>query len=346
MKKKKISKLSLIVSAVVLALLWLFPLFAQSDYLLAVGVTFCVFAATGSAWNLIGGYAGQISWCHATFLSIGAYTSYILFLRYGISPWIGMLVGMVISALAALFIGSISFRLRGPFFSLSTIAFAELVRVYLTWHKELTKGSNGLVVTYREPNFSQMMFSSSQSYYYILLVFLMAAVFVCWWISRSRIGYYLRAIKANEDAVCSLGVSSNRVKIQAFVVSAVIVSAVGTVYAFFLGYIDPQSVASLDVSTKIGTMAIVGGLGTIAGPLIGAAFLVPLSEVANILLGSSGAGMLLYGLLLIAIFVFRPDGIISLLPRKKTNPAFAEETAGKEKPGTEESAKKEGGNHA
>ncbi|HIQ82626.1 MAG TPA: branched-chain amino acid ABC transporter permease [Candidatus Pullichristensenella stercorigallinarum] len=307
----------LIAAGIALIILGAFPLFTGSNYLLAVGVTFCVFATLGSAWNLIGGYAGQVGWCYATFLAIGAYTSFILFLRFGISPWLGMLAGMAISALAAVFIGSISFKLRGPFFSLSTIAFAELVRVYLNWHKDLTKGSNGLVVPYRQQNFWHLMFDSSHMYYYILLVFLIITVLICWRISLSRMGYFLRAIKADEDAVCSLGISPNRVKTQAFVISAMIASAVGTVYAFFLSYIDPQSMASLDVSTKIGTMAIVGGLGTLSGPLIGAAFLVPLSEVANILLGSSGAGMLLYGLLLILVFVFRPEGIVSFLNWKK-----------------------------
>lgn len=312
-------RFSTILGIVAILLLAVAPLFIKSNYYLSVGVTFCVFAALGSAWNLIGGYAGQVGWCHAAFLAIGAYASYLLYIRLGISPWIGMLLGMAISAVAAFFIGLISFRLRGPFFALSTIAFAELVRVYLTWHKDLTKGANGLVVTYREDSFVNMTFASVTQYYYLMLVFLLITVFICWKISKSRLGYYLRAIKADEDAVCSLGISSNQVKIKAFVISAVIASAIGTVFAFFLGYIDPQSFASLDISTKIGTMAIVGGLGTLSGPLIGAAFLVPLSEIANMLLGSSGAGMLLYGLMLILVFVFKPEGIVSLFYRKKFN---------------------------
>ncbi|WRS27951.1 branched-chain amino acid ABC transporter permease [Oscillospiraceae bacterium MB08-C2-2] len=327
--RNKPSRKALIIGGLALAFLAIFPLFSNNNYFLSVGVTFCVFASLGSAWNLIGGYAAQISWCHATFVAIGAYTSYLLYIHLGISPWIGMLAGMALSSGAALFIGNISFRLRGPFFSLSTIAFAELVRVYLQWHKDLTKGANGLVVTFKEDSFVNLMFSTVKPYYYIMLGVLVVSVFVCWNVARSRLGYYLKAIKADEDAVNSLGISSNEAKMKAFVISALIASAVGTVYAFFLGYIDPQSFGSLDLSTKIGSMAIVGGLGTIAGPLIGAAFLVPLSEVANILLGSAGAGMLLYGLSIMLVFTFRPEGIVSLFKGKKADPATVPVKTGK-----------------
>jgi len=290
----------------------LFPLLLKNNYLLSVGVSFLVFACLGSAWNLIGGYAAQISWCHAAFVAIGSYTSVIMFNSLRISPWIGMLAGMAISAIAAIVIGSISFRLRGPFFSLSTIAFAELVRVFLQYKKDLTKGSNGLVVTYKQDSFANLTFSSDIYYYYIMLAFLIITLLIVWKVERSRLGYYLKAIKADEDAVQSLGINSNIVKLKAFVISALIASAVGTVYAFFLTYIDPASVGGIDLSMKIGSMAIVGGMGTLIGPILGAAFLIPLSEIANILLGSSGSGMLLYGLMLIIVFTYRPKGIRSL----------------------------------
>ncbi len=327
MNKVKISKKAILI-CLALLILAIFPLFANSNYIISVGVFFCTFACLGSAWNIIGGYAAQISWCHAAFVAIGSYTSFILFNNYGISPWLGMLLGAFISAIVASIIGSISFKLRGPFFSLSTIGFAELVKVFLLYKKDLTKGANGLVITFKEDNFWHLTFSSDKMYYYILLVFLIITVCVVRIIEKSRLGYYLKAIRADEDAVQSLGINSNQVKLKAFVISSVIASIVGTIYAFFLSYIDPASVGGLDLSTKIGTMAIVGGLGTIGGPIIGSFFLVILSEVTNIFLGESGAGMLLYGIMMIIVFIFKPEGLIGIF-RKKTLHRIKESIKGK-----------------
>ena len=297
--------------ALVIALIALVPCFTKSNYIISVGVTTLAFACFGTAWNIIGGYAGQISWSHATFVAIGAYSSFLLFNNFGITPWIGMLVGVAISMLAAFIIGAISFRLRGPFFSLCTIAFAEIVRVWLLYAKSLTKGAEGIVITFKEESFLNLMFRKDTSFFYIMLAFLVICVFVSWRLKNSKTGYYLRAIRADEDAAESLGITSKRVKLRSFLISAMMTSAVGTVYTFFLTYIDPASVSAMDLSIKIGTMAIVGGAGTLFGPVIGAFVLIPLSEVANILLGQSGSGMLLYGLVMILVTIFRPGGIIS-----------------------------------
>ncbi len=310
MRKKK-SVISAVGLLAVLAFALLFPRFTKSNYVISVGVTLCAYACFGTAWNLIGGYAAQISWCHSTFAAIGAYTSFILFNRMGLTPWVGMFVGIAISIVAALMIGAVSFRLRGPFFSLCTIAFAEMIRVWLLYAKSLTKGAEGMVITFKKESFLNLMFRKDTTFYYILLVMLILCVFISWRIQKSRTGYYLRAIRADEDAAESLGIRTNRVKLFAFVISAVMTSAVGTIFAFFLTYIDPATVSSMDIATKIGTMAIVGGAGTLFGPVIGALVLVPLSEVANILLGASGSGMLLYGLIMILVIIFRPGGIIS-----------------------------------
>ena len=308
--KKPIWKSPLLIAF--LLVLFIFPIFVKSNYIISAGVTFCAFACLGMAWNIIGGYAAQVSWCHSSFVAIGAYTSYILFNSFGISPWIGIFAGMAISALAALLIGGISFRLRGPFFTLSTIAFAEILRVWLLYKKELTQGANGLVITFKEQSFVNLMFRKDSAFYYILLVLLIVYIFITWLVENSRAVYSLRAIKVDEDAAESLGIRTSRVKMTAFVISAVMTSAIGTIYAFFLSYIDPASVSSMDMATKIGTMAIVGGAGTLYGPLLGALVLIPLSELANVLLGSSGSGMLLYGATMIIVIIFRPGGIISL----------------------------------
>ena len=310
--RNRVSIRTILILLGIIILLCFFPAVAPSNYIICVGVTFCTFACLGTAWNIIGGYAGQISWCHSSFVAIGAYTSFILFRNFGISPWLGMIVGAAISLVAALIIGSVSFRLRGPFFSLTTIAFAEIVRVYLLFAKPLTKGAEGLVITYKGQSFVNLMFKKDDAFFYLMLVLLVIFVFISWRVKNSKTGYYLRALCADEDAAQSLGIKTHRVKLRAFVISAIMTSVVGTIYAFFLAYIDPASVSAMDLATKIGTMAIVGGSGTLFGPVIGAAILVPFSEVANILLGSSGSGMLLYGLILILIIIFRPGGIISL----------------------------------
>lgn len=311
MKSNKVSVRAIIIMTAIVGLLCCFPLIASSNYIICVGVTFCTFACLGTAWNIIGGYAGQISWCHSSFVAIGAYTSVILFRNTGLSPWLGMIIGAAISAVAALIIGSVSFRLRGPFFSLTTIAFAEIVRVYLLYDKPLTKGAEGLVVTFKGQSFINLMFKKDNAFFYLMLALLVIYVFISWRLKCSKTGYYLRAINADEDAAQSLAIKTHRVKLRAFVISAVMTSVVGTIYAFFLAYIDPASISAMDLATKIGTMAIVGGIGTLFGPVIGAAILVPLSELANVLLGSSGSGMLLYGVVMILIIIFRPGGVIS-----------------------------------
>lgn len=298
-----------------LAALCAIPLFSKSNYLISVAMSCCTFACLGTAWNIIGGYGSQISWCHASFVAIGAYTSYLMFIHFQTSPWISMLLGGAISAVMAYFIGYVSFRLRGPFFSLCTIAFAEITRCLLLYWKDLTRGANGVVVTYRGTNLKNLQFRNDTPFYYIMLALLVLSIFISFRIKQSKRGHYLRAIKANEDAAESLGIDTSHVKLFAFVVSAALTSMIGTVYAFFLTYIDPASMAGLDLSIKIGSMSIVGGIGTLWGPVVGAFVLVPLTEVANILLGTTGSGVLLYGAALIIVTIFRPDGIVSFFDR-------------------------------
>ncbi|MDR2655367.1 MAG: branched-chain amino acid ABC transporter permease [Oscillospiraceae bacterium] len=310
LKPSRLWKAGILLAFVVF--LFLFPRMSSSNYIVSIGVTFCTFACLGVSWNIIGGYAAQISWCHSSFVAIGAYTGFLLFNHFGISPWISVFAGTGISAVAALIIGSISFRLRGPFFSLCTIAFAEIMRVWLLFQKNLTQGANGLVITFKQESFVNLMFRKDDAFYYILLVMLILYMLISWLLQRSRPGYYLRAIKVDEDAAESLGIKTHRIKLFAFVLSAVMTSAVGTIYAFFLTYIDPASISSMDLATRIGTMAVVGGAGTLFGPMVGALALVPLSELANVLLGSSGSGMLLYGGLMIIVIIFRRGGIVSL----------------------------------
>lgn len=294
----------------IIAVLALLPLFIHSSYITSVCINFCAYAAFATAWNIVGGYAGQLGLAHAAFFSIGAYTSYLLYLKLGISPWIGMLAGVAISVAFALLIGAVTFRFRGAYFMISTIAFGKLVETFLLWQKGLTKGANGLVIPIRGNNFGNLIFVDTGYYYYILLALLLLSLVIAWQIERSKMGYYLRAIKADQDAAESLGIETKNWKMLSFVISAAVVTMVGVVFAFYLGYIDPIAIGGMDISTKILAMAIVGGLGNLFGPLLGALVLIPLIELMNAIV-AGGAGMLFYGLALILIMMFRPKGLVS-----------------------------------
>ena len=314
--KMKWNKRTLGGMGILVILACIFPALTDSNYLISVGVTLFTYAALGTAWNIIGGYAGQTCWCLASFMAIGAYTSFILKIHFDLSPWLGIFAGMALSAMLSLVIGLVSFKQRDMFFSLMTIAFSEIIRVVLIYAKELTGGSNGIFITYRENSLWQLTLRSDKTFFYIMLVVLIVVIMISYYVEQSRLGYYLRSIRADQDAAESLGINSYRAKLKSFVISAMAAAAIGTFYGFFLTYLDPTTVSSLNVSTKIGTMAIVGGLGHLFGPLIGAAILIPMTEVANALLGSSGSGMLLYGAVLLAVIIFKPGGVISFFKRE------------------------------
>ena len=311
MTSYKLSRRAISAIVAILLVLLLLPLLDLSNYWISFLVYCFTYSALGGCWNLIGGYAAQISWCHAAFVSIGAYTSFLSVINFEISPYIGIVLGALISMVFAGFVGMISFRLRGVFFSLCTIAFSEIVRLFIAWQKDFTKGNNGLIIIYKGNSLKNLTFETDIPFYYIMLFLLAAVTTISFFLNRSKTGYYLRAIRADEDAAESLGIQTSQIKLKAFVASAGLTSVVGSFYAFFISYIDPTSVCGLDLSTKIGAIAIVGGMGTVWGPVIGGFVLFALTEGATAVFGSSGATMLPYGLVLVIIMIFRPGGIIS-----------------------------------
>lgn len=325
MKEKQSQKSSIllrskIIFAVVIGLILLIPFMGLSNYWITFFVYCYFYAALGSAWNLIGGYGAQVSWCHAAFVCIGSYTSFIGYNTYSINPWICILLGMILCALTAFFIGFISFRLRGVFFSLSTIAFSEIVRLAVAWQKDFTGGYNGMYIIYRGSNFWNLTFKNDIPFYYISFGLVLIVTIISYWLKKSKYGYYLHAIRSDEDAALSIGIESYKVKSNVFILSAVLTCLIGSIYSFFITYIDPNSVGNLDLSTKIGAIAIVGGLGTVAGPIFGAFALFALSELSNKLFGTSGATMLPYGLALILVIMFRPNGISSFFIKNTNSP--------------------------
>lgn len=313
--KKTLLSPGYILGAVLLAAALVLPAFIKGNYLISISVSCFIFASLGVAWNIIGGYGAQISWCHAAFLSVGAYTNFILATNFGLSPFLSMPLGMLISFALATLIGYGTFRLRGAYFSIATIAFAESIRILLQYCSGVTKGAAGIYMTYSGHSYAELTFKNDRPFYYITLILLLLTVFATYRFTKSKTGYYLSAIKGDEDATESLGVETFKVKLTAFQISAMMTSIVGAIYASFLTYIAPASTCGLDLSIKIGVIAIVGGIGTLWGPVLGAFIVIPLIELTSVLLGQHGGSQMLYGLLLIVIVIFRPAGVISLFQK-------------------------------
>ncbi|MBQ9031775.1 MAG: branched-chain amino acid ABC transporter permease [Parasporobacterium sp.] len=312
-KNNAIIRKNIIILVIFLAVFSLLPLVMTQNYLTSMMVQCFLFAAMGVAWNLIGGYADRVSIGHSAFLAVGAYTSYIMYLDFGISPLIGMFVGMIIAGVLAYLIGSLCLGLRGTFFTLSTIAFAEIFKNILLHFREVTNGSYGLILTYSGDDPVNLQFGTKTPIYYISLVLLAAIVLFNIFFEKSKTGYCLKAIGEDEDAIRSLGFNTRNVKLRTFIISAMLTSLIGTIYGFYLAYIMPTSIASTPVSIKIIVVAVIGGAGLLWGPVLGAFIIIPLTELVNATLGSiSGANTMIYGLVLILIILFRPKGVLSL----------------------------------
>ncbi|MDR7402969.1 MAG: branched-chain amino acid ABC transporter permease [Armatimonadota bacterium] len=279
-----------------------------------------LFAALAQAWNILGGYCGQISLGHAVFFGIGAYTSTILLIHQHLTPWLGMVVGVLLSLAASLIIGYPTFRLGGHYFAIATIAIGEIAKVIATnW--ELAGGAVGLYVPLLPEGFANFEFHATKMpYYYISLVLLAAVTATTWYLERSRAGYYFRAIKADPDAARSVGIRIHHYKLLALSASAAFTAMAGTFYAQYVLYIDPESVLPLLLSVIICLVAVLGGVGTLWGPILGALVLIPLSEGTWVYLaGMGGAGrafdLIVYGALIVLMSVFEPTGLIGLWRR-------------------------------
>lgn len=320
MTKQKMSAkktAAIVIGIVVLAVLLILPRYV-TNYYVSLGCTCFLFACFAMAWNLIGGYGAQISWCHSAFVAMGAYCNFIFASNYRISPWATMPLAAVVAFALATLIGNGTFRLRGPYFSIATIAFAEACRLLINYFKSVTKGSAGIYVTYRGQDFWALTFKTDRPFYYISLVLMLIILLVTWLFTNSKTGKYLGAIKGDEDAAESLGIETFKVKLRAFQLSAVLCAIAGSIYASFMTYISPSAICGFDLSIKIGVIAIVGGVGTLFGPLLGAFVVIPLIEFTSKLLGSTGGSQLLYGLLLMLIVIFRPKGLISLIIKDRS----------------------------
>ena len=307
-----------ILGGLALGLLLVAPPFLP-PYFLEILISVLLFAYLGSAWNILGGYAGQFSFGHAAYFGIGAYTSTLLFLRLGVSPWLGMVAGGCLAAAFGLGAGYLSFRygLRGPYFSLVTLAFAEMLRV-IAVNTKAVGSSLGLVIPSREAAPLSFVFGGKLPYYYVILAMALGAVWITRRLERSKLGYSLRAIRENEDAAEAAGVDALGMKLRAMALSSFLTALGGTFYAQYFAYIDPTITFGPAVSIQGLLQAIVGGAGNVLGPLLGSFVLTPISELSRAAIrGRAGVDVMVYGLVLILVISFLPNGLMGWVRRRR-----------------------------
>ncbi len=302
-----------------------FPWLVEASFPRNALIFVLMYVALAQAWNLLGGYAGQLSFGHAAFFGIGAYTSALLLIEGGLTPWLGMWVGGLLAALVGLAVGYPCFTLKRHYFALATLALGEIARIAFT-HWKLVGGSLGLDLPLRYLNNSAyMMWMDKLPYYYVALGLALFATAVVFVVDRARLGLYLQAIHQDEEAAANLGIDVRRYKLVAMGLSAFLTALIGAFYAQYVLYIDPNNTLTLAISVKIMVVALIGGRGTVAGPILGAFLLIPLSEYARTYLGGLGRGYdyLLYGLVVMLVAMREPRGLIALVERLQLRAAPA-----------------------
>jgi branched-chain amino acid transport system permease protein len=330
--------LAVLAFAAAVVALAIFPSFVKKPYVLHMGVMLFLAIIQGQAWNVIGGYAGQYSVGHSAFFGMGAYATMMLLEVNKIPPWWGIWVAMAAAVILSLIIGSITFRLRGPYFVLASIAVAEIIRLATLHFRDFTRGAEGFLLS-SMPTLHffgmEIDFITKRSFYYAGLVMAVVTIAINFAVQHSKLGYYLQAIREDQDAAHSLGINLAFYKNVALAISAAFTAASGGFFAMFVKFIDPNIAFGLDVSVGIVLICIIGGIGTIIGPVLGAMVLVPLSEIlrnprglvqVGVLSADSGivrfietylsnAHLLVYGILVVVVILFAPEGVLGVIRR-------------------------------
>ena len=310
---------NLILAICVAAAVACLPLVVKDVYIQNMLVLTLMYAALSQSWNILSGYCGQISLGHALYFGIGAYATLLLFTKFGVLPWFGMVAGGAIAAVVAAAVGYPCFRLKGHYFVIATIVIAEAgLLLMLNW--DWAGAAMGIEVPVRGDSWAKFQFARSKlPYFYFALGLALVAWIVTWKIEDSRWGYWWRAVKDNAEAAESLGVVVFRSKMAAAAVSAFLTAVGGGFYAQFVSYIDPESVMSFQFSLLMALPAVLGGIGTLWGPAVGAAILIPITEVTRSYAGGTGKGfdLIVYGLLVMGIALGRPEGIVGAFTARK-----------------------------
>ncbi|MBW2478865.1 MAG: branched-chain amino acid ABC transporter permease [Deltaproteobacteria bacterium] len=303
--------------AAVFIILMALPLFLD-NYALGIFVMIFFWAYVGQSWNVLTGYTGHISLGHALYLGIGAYATTYLAQTFGLTPWVGMFAAGSIAVAIALFLGFLGFRfgIRGVYFVIMTIAFAEITRLVVS-HIEALGSFTGIFLDFK-PSFYNFQFRGNIPYYYISLGFMVASLIAVRIIEVSRVGRFIVAIREDEEAAQALGVNTFKYNMIAIAISAFMTSLAGAFYANYIYYLHPNSLFGMSMSIELILRPIVGGLGTLFGPVIGSLILTPLSEISRAYFakgGLEGLHLILYGILAILVVLFMPRGIIVYVRR-------------------------------
>jgi len=292
-----------------------------NSYYLQIIIYIFMFAYFASAWNILSGFAGQFSLGHAIFIGIGAYTSTILYVQYGISPWIGMLAGGLLAALVGVIIGFPCFKLKSTYFTLTTIALANILLLLVQNTRKLgsikINGARGIQIPAVSGNsLAAMQFVDKKYYLYVILGMLIVVLAVCQWIKSSKMGYQLAAVANNQDAAESLCVNSRALKLKAMAISAFFCAAGGTFYAQVILFCNPARLFAESLSDKLAIVAMLGGKATVFGPTVGAVIVESISQFASArFAGTQGLNLAIYGIMLIVCIRFFPDGILPILQK-------------------------------
>jgi branched-chain amino acid transport system permease protein len=333
-----VSVLPVVLFLAAVAAFALFPQFVKKPYVLHMGVMLFLAIIQGQAWNVIGGYTGQYSVGHAAYFGVGAYVTMMLLEVKQVPPWWGLLAAIAAAVALSVVIGAITFRLRGPYFVLASIAVAEIIRLGTLHFKDYTRGAEGYLLS-SIPTLHlfgwDIEFLTKRTFYFAGLVFAVLVIAVNWAVEHSKLGYYFQAIREDQDAAHSLGIDLALYKSIALAISAAFTAAAGGFFAMFVKFIDPNIAFGIDVSVQIVLICIIGGIGTILGPVVGAMVLVPLSELLRNPRGLvqvgilsedsplvrfietylSNAHLLVYGILVVVVILFAPEGVLGVIRR-------------------------------
>lgn len=302
---------------ILIAVLFILPVFIDT-HLMHILIQIFFFTYLACSWNIIGGFVGQLSLGHALFFGIGAYTSSALFVRFGISPWIGILAGGILSAAVAYLIGQFIFRyrIRGVFFAMVTLAFAEIAGTVVGQIRFLG-GTEGILIPLKKNSFWVYQFADKWPYYYIIVIMMLLMLLVSYLIKKSKYYSYFTAIRADEEAANALGVDAKKYKTRALVISGFFTALAGTYFAQYYMFIEPSTTFGAMVSVDMIIRPIIGGVGTVMGPVVGSFIMTPLGEAIRAVVGSgySGAHLFIYGVVLVAICIWMPRGVLPYLVR-------------------------------
>ncbi len=296
-----------------------FPFVVKQSYYQQIMIRVFIYAIAGQAWNIMGGYAGQVSLGQAVFFGAGAYTSAILFVDKGISPWIGLVAGAAVACAIGLAIGRICFGLAGRYFSIATLGIGEIMQLVVL-NLSVTRRAVGIYIPVLPSSISHLQFHESRVPYYFLALALLGLICgTVAFLEKSRVGFYWRAIKADQAVAESLGVPSRRYKLMAVAISSGFMGVLGAFYSNYVLVVDPSNTLRMDLSIMFMLIAVAGGVGRLWGPLLGAMIIMPLSELTRVKLGGTGGiDLLVFSSVIVLLVLFEPRGIQGLIQRAAT----------------------------